>query len=242
MGREIKRVAFDFNWPLNKVWIGFINPYHSMNCPVCEGQGFNVATRALENTWYSFDYSNQRWCDKITQDEVDALIAQGRLMDFTHTWTPGVGWKKIEPAPIVTAEMVNDWERSGVFGHDAINRWICVETRAKRMGIYGVCEFCKGEGEIWANEEVHRLHDAWKDYEPPAGEGWQVWETVSEGSPISPVCDTRENLVEWLVRDGYTREAADAFSLKGWVPSIVITEGKIYNDIESAAMGGKDQQ
>lgn len=34
-------------------------------------------------------------------------------------------------------------------------------------------------------------------YEPPTGEGFQLWETVSEGSPISPVFESLEELCIW---------------------------------------------
>ena len=33
MGRELKRVPLDFDWPQNKVWHGYLNPYHSTKCP-----------------------------------------------------------------------------------------------------------------------------------------------------------------------------------------------------------------
>lgn len=33
--------------------------------------------------------------------------------------------------------------------------------------------------------------------EPPEGEGFQLWETTSEGSPVSPVFKTLDELCEW---------------------------------------------
>jgi len=42
----------------------------------------------------------------------------------------------------------------------------------------------------------------WKPTEPPAGPGWQLWETVTEGSPITPVFATQEGLVQHLVDHG----------------------------------------
>jgi hypothetical protein len=33
--------------------------------------------------------------------------------------------------------------------------------------------------------------------EPPEGEGYQLWENTSEGSPVSPVFSTLEELCEW---------------------------------------------
>ncbi len=35
-------------------------------------------------------------------------------------------------------------------------------------------------------------------YHPPTGEGFQMWETTSEGSPQSPVFKSLDELCEWL--------------------------------------------
>ena len=64
-------------------------------------------------------------------------------------------------------------------------------------------------------------------YDPPAGEGWQVWENVSEGSPVSPVFATKEALIEHLTIFGTDRysgrplsqKAAENFVGQGWAPS-----------------------
>ena len=54
MGREIKRVALDFDWQLNKTWQGYINPYYQFeeSCSHCEGTGDSQLKRALESIWY----------------------------------------------------------------------------------------------------------------------------------------------------------------------------------------------
>lgn len=53
--------------------------------------------------------------------------------------------------------------------------------------------------------------------EPPVGEGYQLWETTSEGSPISPVFTTLEELCDWYMEnenDGdNTRESVMNFLL-----------------------------
>jgi len=60
------------------------------------------------------------WGTAILQDEVDALWDSHRLR-FEFKEKP-------------TAEQVNKWKKSGM-GHDAINSWICIEQRLKRLGI-----------------------------------------------------------------------------------------------------------
>jgi hypothetical protein len=143
MGREIKRVALDFDWPLNKRWAGFC---------------YAVETRTTEN------------CG-------------------------------------------------------------CADPWTKE----GMCAWHRTEWALRKSIEVP----------PPEGEGWQVWETVTEGSPISPVFPTREALIDWLCSPAYawgishplTREQAENFVSNAWAPSMVYTNatGLVSGD---AFMGG----
>jgi hypothetical protein len=96
---------------------------------------------------------------------------------------------------------------------------------------------------LWETPEYRNLSENWEREEPPTGECWQLWETVSEGSPISPVFATREEFVDWLVAEGYSRLAAENFAKDGWAPSMVISRSEdggitISNDIE--ACGAKE--
>lgn len=64
---------------------------------------------------------------------------------------------------------------------------------------------------------------------------WQVYETVSEGTPVSPAFATPEELIEHLVANGddwdqqrgnggWSRKAAEAFvNEAGWAPSFIST-------------------
>ena len=78
MGREIKRVPLDFNWPLNMQWKGYMNPYTSQKCTVCDSTGLNPETKQISDDWYDFGDTGKRWCNNITQHEVDALIEERR--------------------------------------------------------------------------------------------------------------------------------------------------------------------
>lgn len=192
-------MPLDFEAPLNQVWKGYINPYPgALDCEVCGHSGLNQETKSISDSFYSH-FAARAWHDKITQDEVQALVDKGRLMDFTHTWTQGEGWKRREDGYIPSAEEVNAAQRRpGLHGHDALNRWILIETRAKRLGVFGKCQICKGEG--WLpnpDEAAWKLHEEWKEYEPPQGPGFQLWETCSEGSPVSPVFKSAESLAAW---------------------------------------------
>lgn len=202
--RALKRVPLDFQPPLNKVWEGYINPHPGpLTCNFCDGSGYNTATKQIADDFYGFDDCRRAWCDDITQDEVQALVDEGCLMDFTHTWTSGEGWKRREDGYIPTADEVNANQRKGgLDGHDTINRWILIEARAKRLGVFGKCPICKAEGTFpHPDEAIRKLHEEWKEYEPPAGNGYQLWETCSEGSPISPVFATAEELADWCAEN-----------------------------------------
>lgn len=265
MGREIKRVALDFSWPLNQVWDGFINPYYNVrDCPKCEGRGLAPEALMLFKQWFGYTdfdpastgsvaydanhetikkraernypdstvaarYEAHRlaqhfntWQHHLDQNDVDALLAEGRLMDFTRNG--------IERP---TAKQVNEWSIDFGFGHDAINEWICVREKCKRLGYQHTCEHCKGEGHLWNSETDRENYEAWQETEPPAGDGWQLWENVSEGSPVSPVFPTEEAFKAYLVGEGYSDHAASEFIKQGWAMSMMMVGGKIYQNIDA---------
>jgi len=74
------------------------------------------------------------------------------------------------------------------------------------------CEGCKAYARI---KGIEMPNDACPDFEkfynlpvlpvePPEGEGYQLWETTSEGSPSSPVFETLELLCEWCETNATT--------------------------------------
>lgn len=178
--------------------------------------------RRLAELW------NGLWCHHLDQDDVDALVAAGRLMDFTHTWRRGEGWKKIEPPVVPTAGQVNEWSLRG-FGHDSINASVAVSARCEREGVADTCKTCQGHASFEAYPGQRAEAEAWESTDPPEGVGWQLWETVSEGSPVSPVFDSKLVFADWLVHgaDKYSRasslDAALRFIDAGWAPTGIST-------------------
>lgn len=75
--------------------------------------------------------------------------------------------------------------------------------------------------------------------EPPSGDGWQMWETTSEGSPISPVMVSPEALAEWLSDNkasafGDQTATYDAWLRminSGYAPSAVSCDGEIISGV-----------
>jgi hypothetical protein len=260
MGRQIRRVPLDFDWELNKIWKGFLCPYdnYSVRCSACDGTGYNPETKKLYDTWYDhngagvrwwYEFDNEgracktieaypgackRWLDKLTQDEVDRLVEELRYAELTHDWLGvGKGWVPKNPPVKLTAEEVNAANAPGARGrgHDCCNQNLCVEVRAKRLGVYGKCQHCSGKGSIVTDPELKKLADEWEPESPPEGEGWQLWEHVSEGSPVTPVFSTAEELIDYLVDVGdgvkkYSREGVEAFIRNGgWACSAIGISG-----------------
>jgi len=195
--RTVKRVPLDFAWPLKQTWEGYLTPERLRfpQCQACEGSGYSPEARAISETFYPHQIGGPNadrlaWHDKIGQAEVDHLVAEGRLRVWKgDNWTAPVG---------LTAAEVNQRQHGRNFfeGHDGINRWILVKFRCKVLGIPVECPVCHGSGEI-ATPEQRAEAEAWEPTEPPTGDGWQLWETVSEGSPVSPVFATAEELADW---------------------------------------------
>ena len=252
MGRELKRVALDFEWPLRKPYEGYINTFNTaVGCEHCNGNGYSKRGKELHDQWYGYSafkpddngnvpftidnptivafasrngavecYKTQFGYDKETaiayevnrltnrwnsmlihhlnDTDIAALIAEDRLMDFTHTWGNETGWVKKDPQVIPTAKQVNEWSLGGM-GHDGLNEGIVIRAKCEAEGTPYLCEHCGGDGELWPSKEDKDLYDKWESVDPPKGEGYQMWETVSEGSPISPVFTTAEDLAAYLV-------------------------------------------
>jgi hypothetical protein len=274
MGREIKRVPVGFDWPLKKVWAGYLMPewLHEGSCPDCKN-GYSREAEVFRDEWYGnapFDPAstgsslltpetpsvrafaernvasspdfygtgetaivreatrlcglwNNQWCHHLSQIDVDALVDGDRLWDFTRDWTAGEGWKPKEPAYRPTASEVNEWSLMG-FGHDSLNSGIVVRARCEREGVPYVCSTCKGHASIPKFKGQRKLASKWKSIKPPKGEWWQLWETASEGSPISPAFETPEELAAWI------NPADPAASFEwvtgaGWAPSMTVVGG-----------------
>lgn len=228
MGCEIRRVPAGFDWPMGQVWEGFVRPDgdHPTRCVHCNGTGMNAATREVWDTFYDsngfgtrwvYDYGSDpdgnpatrppwrvvgtslAWHTRITQDEVDALVAADRLVSLTHTWENNTWVRRDGYHP--TADEVNHWAGQGM-GHDGINMAILVRTRAIRLGVYGSCEHCGGESYLFRDEEHRAAYEGWTKTPVPVGEWWQVWENVTDGSPVTPAFATAEELADHLMEHG----------------------------------------
>lgn len=168
---------------------------------------------------------NGMWSHHLAQEDVDALIDAGRLTSFTHHWADGE-WKPIEPKPVVTARQVNLWSLTGI-GHGSINAWIVVDAACTRAGEEKRCSHCGGHGSREKYEGQRAEAEAWKPTEPPTGEGYQLWETISEGSPVSPVFATPAELATWIKTHGSEFDGRNTpyDQLVAWIESVGVSIG-----------------
>lgn len=359
MGREIKRVATNFEWPLDKVWQGYLNPFyvHSHKCGACDGSGYSTMANSYKDEWYGYvefdpiaygselitpetpalktfvenrvdrsireaaagtvlesnkdgrltntgkkchytknglytreeaikrecnrllEMFNNQWNHHLIAADITALVEDGRLYDLTRRrlkdvpleeyirtrayylweeagrpdgneveywekaaeehngyWLPF--WNGYMPTP----EEVNSWSITSM-GHDSINSHICIQARCEREGYSVYCDVCGGNGSIWQPAEAEKWADEWVPEEPPAGEAYQIWETVSEGSPISPVFSDPRILAEWMANSP-PWGAAEPMSVDQWLKWIVgpgwspsgMTVNGVYKDGVTAMM------
>lgn len=104
------------------------------------------------------------------------------------------------------------------------NRWKAVVAKLGEDA--AVCPECKGNGKRfyrvalnllrglgaaiptdkiieygWVEDvpTIEAAFELWEETPPPTGEGWQLWENTSNGSPITPVFATRDELVTHCV-------------------------------------------
>lgn len=305
MGRELRRVPLDFDWPLNEPWREFLNPHYkdTIKCAACDETGSSPEGRRLHNLWYGhvpfwpedrgstpflpsepairrkaernvrsmrdlppdagfMIYSHVRWhesgaedreaerlcalfngawCHHLNADDVGALVASGRLRDLTHEFSPGNGWCDRSPPVVPTPREVNVWSLSGM-GHDSINQYVVCKAECARLGVSDRCAACDGEGETWPSPEAKAACKDWQRENPPAGDGWQVWETVSEGSPISPVFSTAEDLARHMATTRWGADKGSSYETwlawirgPGWAPSLILTaDGRVLSGVEGA--------
>jgi hypothetical protein len=314
MGREIKRVPLDFEWPMDKVWQGYLSPDWPARhkCSACDGDGYSTEAKLYHQKWYGYaefdpretgslpfsyanpiiaaralrnigpdtetdlvinelrgalrlrealrlaEHFNRGRCHHLSQDDVDALAEAGRLWDFTRRprtqeqaaalAATGDYWMKEPNGYRPTASEVNLWSLQG-FGHDAVNQWVCASAHCERLGVPATCPRCDGEGEIWDSPEAKAEADAWEATQPPEGPGYQLWETVTEGSPISPVFEAPEGLAAWLVENDDTITRGRSYddwlvfiTGPGWAPSMAGPSGEVVSGVEAMVSASREKQ
>jgi hypothetical protein len=172
----------------------------------------NSEARRLYELW------RFQWNHHLIQADVDALVTADRLWDLTRrprneeqldqlkAQAAAGGsscWLDAPNGHHPTAAEVNAWSLEG-FGHDGLNNSVCVRARCTREAVPYMCCRCQGSGKIWPTPEIERQYEDWQPTPPPTGDGYQLWEDCSEGSPVSPVFASLDELCEWSAEHATT--------------------------------------
>jgi hypothetical protein len=231
MGREVRRVPLDFDWPVGKVWDGFVNP-HYVQCPDCRS-GSTASKEALGRLVHLI-----------------LIAGSDSIRGAVHPWLREAGINSVgKDFHELTAGLAGRAPR-GALGHDGIDRWSATKKIIAAAGLpegWGTCKTCGGHA---VHPDHREAYESWGPGGPPTGEGWQLWETVSEGSPITPVYTTAEELIDHmcsgppnsLPRDtGWSREVAELFVKgDGWAPSLLVIDGKMTDGVTAMAAIDKE--
>lgn len=216
MGREVKRVPLDFEWPTDKTWSGYLMPdsLHETDCTDCAGRGETPA-----RLWVAATAAMLLMLDTDRQDQ-----ERGRAMHpyFDSYRTDAYGTR---PSPDIAEFGEGLAGRAASFmGHDSIDNWVATKKVIEAAGldpeVWGICQTCEGHGSTEDYPGQRAEADAWERSEPPTGDGWQMWETTSEGSPMSPVHDTPEALADWLAETGASVFGGKTTTRERWLSII----------------------
>ena len=186
---------------------------------------------------------NRSWSFHLNEDDITALIANGQLYQLTHDWVAEESsWKEKIPPYRPTAQEVNTRSLSETLTGPGswIDGWAACKAEAHRLGLEAECPHCKGEGSLWPSSEVKQFAETWEPFEPPTGEGYQLWETVTEGSPISPVFETPEELAQYMCENPWGADEGTSYEKwlafikgPGWAPRLLVGPAGIQSGVEA---------
>jgi hypothetical protein len=291
MSREVRRVPLGFDWPLNKVWTGFVSPdwLDEMSCTACDGGGYSPRAKVLWDQWYGnapfrpedngstpwlpmdepirrfaehnvanspefygtgeaaidrearrlLSHWNGMWAHHLSEQDIEDLLAADQLTEFTHRRVDG-NLLPIKPRPSITAREVNAASFFDIFSGTS-RAWRLIQARAEREGFSDECAVCHGHGSIERFVGQRQVQEAWQKVNPPTGEAWQLWETVSEGSPVTPAFATAEELAAHIATPSLsTADALAWITGPGWAPSMIIGTSGLLSNVEAgvALMAG----
>lgn len=264
MGREIRRVAVDFDWPLNTVWEGFLLPERLRGTPCTQCyQGQTHFGWWLQNFSYvmgmlATDVREQQagrpmhpWLTRFERAHGHFQYADDPQSELATFVIDRPGEDALEFFAALIGKPV---DAVGGNGYDGNVPYAVYHALEKASAMDFTCKICDGEGSLEQYEGQKAEREAWYEedseaHAPPIGEGWQMWETVSEGSPVSPVFASAEELAQWLTtaEGGYASgpshrpmsiEAARGFVSAGWAPSMFSDSAGIH---DGAAYVGASQ-
>lgn len=199
MGRELRRVPMDFDHPIGEVWPGYLSPDYRP-CPDvhCE-RGYTKAEPYVEGLAYLID-----------------LMGEAATTGAVHPWLTGIPvcYGEYAPSPDIIdwiKTIAPDWEHQTLGGGQSKIARALLQMGGRDLDDWE-CPTCKGHG---IHPDDIAASEAWEPTEHPTGEGFQMWETTSEGSPKTPVFASLKELAEYCAAN-CTTFADFTASAEGW--------------------------
>ena len=200
MGRELRRVPMDFDHPIGEIWPGYLSP-RWRKCPDQHcSNGYTKAAQYVQGLAYLIDLAGQSALDPTRP---------------VHPWLQGIPvvYGEYQASPDITEwirSIAPDWEPQPMGDNYKIARALLEMPGLPRN--WGTCDTCDGHG---IHPEDIEASEAWESTDPPTGDGYQMWETTSEGSPSTPVFLTLKELAEYCAEHCTTFGRLTA-SAEGW--------------------------
>src|SRR5271166_5977460 len=98
MGRELKRVALDFRWPLQVPWEGFCNPYYAATpCRDCNRTGYSLMARKLSNLGFQHKDIKAECSHREVSYRCDNCNGEGEVWPSSEARKAYDDWQKYEP-------------------------------------------------------------------------------------------------------------------------------------------------
>lgn len=212
MSRQLRRVPA--NWEHPKYYIE--NRHEITYYPMRQGWG-QYRIKEWEQSLNDWNYDRELWNIGV----VDTYLDLG-LEDRINNFAKG----------LMTVDML-------------MARSIMVYQRERKQ--YGYGETYHGIDQYKMENGVFRFED--ENGTPPAppnpndympyGKWYQLYEEVSEGTPITPPFKTKAELVDWLATNpdfwgqNWTRSQAEAMVAEEWAPSAVMDNGHLMDSKEA---------
>lgn len=215
MGRELKRVPLDFDHPAGETWPGYLQP-DWRPCPDEDcSNGWTLSAQWLRSIVHLI---------MILPEEVDSVRP-------LHPWLEALPLRPDRRPTRQITEITTGLagRPPGSLGHDSIDNVVAtrlIGVAADLPDDWDICPTCQGCG---IDPEDQTEADAWEPTEPPEGEGYQLWETTSEGSPLTPVFETLDELCEHAA-EHCTVFADHQASAEGW--RHMLTDGFVAAETE----------
>jgi hypothetical protein len=225
MGRIARRVPLDFEWPLNQTWEGYLTPerLHEDDCPDC-ANGATDAYEWLQSIAYCITGLADDAADEARGAAMHPYLTPLREVSYNHAkGRPGSQFAEFADGICSDAQ--------GFMGRNVYRMHRALIAAAGLPEDWGMCPTCKGHGSVERYEGQRAEAEAWEPTEPPTGEGWQMWETTSEGSPVSPIFGTAEALADWLAESGASLFGSHTADAAHWLS---IIKGDDFAHIEIA--------